>query len=242
MIFDGLSTSLPRAAVQLLKNSAAWKGPCALCLADAGSERVCCGCSDGLPWTGPACPRCALPMPGKQVCGRCLLHPPAFDATVAAFEYRFPVDRLVQRFKFAGDLAIGRWLGECLSRAVAAEDRPDIVVASPIGRTRLRERGFNQALELARAVGVAHRLPVDRGLVAKVRDTPAQQGLTRGERRANLRDAFRVRGAVAGAHVAIIDDVMTTGATAEAVSTALRAAGARRVVAWVLARTPDPGH
>jgi ComF family protein len=181
-------------------------------------------------------------MPQKQVCGRCLLHPPAFDATVAAFEYRFPIDRLVQRFKFAGDLAIGCWLGQCLAQAVAAEDRPDILVASPIGRMRLRERGFNQALELSRAVGVAHRLPVDRGLVAKVRDTPAQQGLTRSERRANLRDAFRVRGAIAGAHVAIVDDVMTTGATCEAVSRALREAGARRVVAWVLARTPEPGY
>jgi ComF family protein len=181
-------------------------------------------------------------MPAPQACGACLAHPPTVDATVAAFEYRFPIDRLVQRFKFAGDLTIGRWLGECLAQAVAMEDRPDILVAAPIGRARLRERGFNQALELARTVAAAHALRVDLGLIAKVRDTPAQQGLTRSERRANLRDAFCVRGDIDGADIAIVDDVMTTGATAEAMAGALRIAGARRVVAWVLARTPEPGH
>ena len=242
MIFDRLSIFSWRSSIHLLKSAAAWSGPCVLCLAEAGSDRVCEACSRSLPRPGAACPRCALPLPAAQACGSCLAHPPAFDATVAAFEYRFPIDRLVQRFKFAGDLAIGRWLGECLAQAVAIERRPDILVAAPIGRARLRERGFNQALELARAVARAHRLPIDPGLVAKVCDTPPQQGLTRSERRANLRDAFRVRGSISGAHIAIVDDVMTTGATAEAMARALRGAGAGRVVAWVLARTPEPGH
>ena len=175
-------------------------------------------------------------------CGRCLRHPPAFDATVSALEYRFPVDRLVQRFKFAGDLAIGHWLGECLENAVAEEEPPDFLVATPLTRSRLRERGFNQAMVLARIVGAARAIRVEIEGVEKVRDTQAQHGLSRKERHANLRAAFRVRHAIPGAHVAIVDDVMTTGATAEAMARVLREAGARRVVAWVLARTPDPGH
>lgn len=181
-------------------------------------------------------------MPAHELCGRCLRHPPAFDSTACAFEYRFPVDRLVQRFKFAGDLAIGRWLGDCLARAVTGEERPDLLVAAPLGRSRLAARGFNQAVVLARIVGARHGCRVDLGLVRKVRDTRPQQGLARAQRHANLRDAFRVRGPLRGAHVAIVDDVMTTGATAEALARALRSAGAGRVDAWVLARTPEPGH
>jgi ComF family protein len=242
VIFRGLSIFSQVRAGQLLKKSAAWSSPCALCLGAAGHDRVCADCDRALPRPSAACPRCALPLPTRELCGRCLRHPPAFDATACAFEYRFPVDRLVQRFKFAGDLAIGRWLGGCLARAVADEERPDLLVAAPLSRARLAERGFNQAVVLARLVGARHCRPVDLGLVRKVRETPPQQGLARAERHANLRDAFHVRGQVRGAHVAIVDDVMTTGATAEALACALRAAGARRVDAWVLARTPEPGH
>ena len=181
-------------------------------------------------------------MPRREPCGRCLRRSPTFDATVAAFEYRFPIDRVVQRFKFAGDLALGRWLGESLAHAVALEDRPDLIVAAPLSRARLRERGFNQAVVLAGRVGARHARRVDPGAIEKVRDTSPQQGLARDERHANLRDAFRVRRSLSGAYVAMVDDVMTTGATAEAMARALREAGAARVVAWVLARTPEPGH
>jgi ComF family protein len=239
MIFDGLSTFSPGAAVQLLKNSAAWKGACALCLADAGSDRVCRDCSGSLPRLGPACPRCALPMPQMQVCGRCLLRPPAFDATVAAFEYRFPVDRLVQRFKFAGDLAAGRWLAQRLAAAVRT--RPDLLVVAPLTAARLRTRGFNQALEIARVVGAATGARVGARALEKVRDTAPQPGLGGRERRQNLRGAFRVTGSMAGRHVAIVDDVMTTGATVAELARVLRQAGARRVDVWVVARTP-PGR
>jgi ComF family protein len=242
MLFDRLSIFRGGLAGRLLKKSATWSGPCALCLAEAGGGRVCGDCERSLPRPGTACPRCALPMPSDQACGRCLAHPPAFDAARCALEYRFPVDRLVQRFKFGGDLALGRWLGEALAQAVEREARPDLLVAAPASRARLRERGFNQAVVLARIVAAAggHRLDV--GAIEKLRDTRPQQGLERAERHANLRGAFRVRAALAGAHVAIVDDVMTTGATAEALAGALRQAGARRVVAWVLARTPEPGH
>jgi ComF family protein len=144
---------------------------------------------------------------------------------------------LVQRFKFAGDLAAGRWLAERLAERVSGEARPDLLVAPPLAVPRLRERGFNQALEIAKVVArrVHARCDID-GLV-KARETAPQPGLSRRERRANLRDAFRCRRDVDGLHVAVVDDVMTTGATLDAVSSVLKRAGAARVSAWCVART-----
>ena len=181
-------------------------------------------------------------MPTPLTCGRCLREAPAFDAAIAAFEYRFPLDGLVQRFKFGGDLAVGRWLGERMALATGAAERPDVLVAPPLARARLRHRGFNQAIELARVVGAAHGLRVDAFALERVRDTAAQPGLGRRERHANLRDAFRASRRWPGAHVAIVDDVMTTGATAEAMARVLKDAGAQRVSAWIVARTPEPGR
>jgi len=179
-------------------------------------------------------------MPTVQTCGGCLRHPPAFEHARAALEYRFPVDRVIQRFKFAGDLAAGRWLAEQLALAVRDADRPGLLVVPALAPARLRMRGFNQALEIARVVGAARGIPVDPAAIVKVRDTAPQPGLGSRARRANLRGAFRATRTLDGVHVAVVDDVMTTGATAESIARALRGAGARRVDVWVVARTPDP--
>ena len=158
---------------------------------------------------------------------------------VAAFAYRFPVDRLVLRFKFAGDLAVGRWLGEALARSAARSPRPDLLVVPPSTRERLRSRGFNPALEIAKATARALDIDCARDAVTRIRETQPQPGLGRRERRRNLVGAFACRRDLAGLHVAIVDDVMTTGATVAAVRTVLRRAGAARVSVWVAARTPD---
>jgi ComF family protein len=206
----------------------------------SSAERLCRACAGELPRASAACPRCALPLGERQACGRCLRHPPAFDAASAALLYRFPVDRLVLRFKSCGDFAAGRWLAGELARVTARLDAPDLLVAPPLARARLRQRGFNQALQLARAIGGERAIEVDGGAIVKPRETPLQASLDRRARLANLRGAFEVRAAVAGKHVAIVDDVMTTGATAEALACALKDAGACRVSVWVAARTPDP--
>jgi ComF family protein len=212
-----------------------------LCGTRAGEAIACNPCEDALPRPMPACPRCALPMEADETtCGSCLCHPPAFDAAHAAFEYRFPVDRVIQRFKFGGDLAAGRWLARQLARRVAAAPRPDVLVVPGLAPARLRARGFNQALEIARVVASLHGLRVDAHAIEKVRDTAPQPGLGGRERRANLRGAFRAARTFEGLHVALVDDVLTTGATADAVARVLKAAGARRVDAWVVARTPEP--
>jgi ComF family protein len=164
----------------------------------------------------------------------------AFDESVAVFDYRFPVDRLVQRFKFAGDLAVGRWLGDQLALRVQDAPRPALLVAPPQTPSRLRERGFNQALELAKVVGRATGARVAMTGLVKLRDTVPQNSLGAGARRRNLRGAFACSLALEGLHVAIVDDVLTTGATADALARALKAAGAARVSLWTVARAPDP--
>ena len=235
-----MSIFLGAAPLQLLKKGAkALGGDCLLCGAGADGL-VCAGCAASPVPGAPACPRCALPMPRAETCGRCLRRPPSVDCALAAFQYRFPIDRLVLRFKFAGDLAAGRWLAECLAAAVREAPTPDLVVVPPIAAARLRERGFNQALEIAKVVCAARGVTLDRDAVTRVRDAPAQSTLDARERRANLRGAFECRSALAGRHVAIVDDVMTTGATLDSMAHALRASGAGRIDAWVVARTPEP--
>ena len=211
---------------------------CALCGARAQSL-VCRACEGALPRPGHACLRCALPLPAAGTCGRCLRHGTPLDAAVAAFYYRFPIDRLVRRFKYAGDLAVGRWLGESLADRVAHESRPALIVAPASTRARLRERGFNPALEIAKATAqrLGCRCPVA-GLV-RTRETSPQPGLGRDARRRNLAGAFACALDLRGKEVALVDDVLTTGATAEAAAEALKRAGAARVVAWIVARTPE---
>jgi len=201
----------------------AWRQDCALCLAGTRGL-VCAACEAGLGTDGALAWRAV-----------------AFDEAIARFEYRFPLDRLVQRFKYGGDLAIGRWLAERLAERVREAARPDLLAVPPLGPARLRERGFNQALEIARTVGRRLGVPVDARAVARRRDTPPQASLDRRARVANLRGAFACGADVRGRHVAIVDDVLTTGATADAIARVLKAAGAERVSAWAVARAPDPG-
>ncbi len=172
------------------------------------------------------------------MCGRCLGHRPAFDATVAALLYRFPADVLVQRLKYGCELACASVLGEILAETVAPLPRPDLLVPMPLHPDRLRARGFNQAVELARPV--ARRLGVALAVAAcrRVRDTPAQAGLDLSARRRNVRRAFACHADLAGRRVAIVDDVLTSGATVDALAAALRKAGAAEVWAWVAARAP----
>jgi ComF family protein len=209
-----------------------------LCLARAG-DALCADCEAALPRIEAACIRCALPLAGGGTCGSCAVRPPLFDDARACFEYRFPLDRLVQRFKFAGDLAAGRWLAARLARCLR-DATADVVVVPPLSRGRLRERGFNQALELAKPVARALRLRCAATALVRVRETLPQPGLDRAERARNLHDAFRCDAKVEGLHVAIVDDVVTTGATVHELARVLKARGAARVSVWAVARTPAP--
>lgn len=222
--------------------TALFGGACFLCRGAAGGL-LCAACDADLPrLSGPLCPRCALASPAGEVCGRCLAREPHYDATIAALAYRFPADVLVHALKFQGELALALLLGDLLAAAVAAAPpgRVDAVVPVPLSPRRLTERGGNQAMELARRAARASGTRLVPGLCERVRDTPAQVGLPHAGRAANVRGAFACPGLVAGLSVAVVDDVMTTGATLDEVAHTLKAAGAARVVNWVVARTPPP--
>ena len=217
-----------------------FSGSCFLCRGKA--EDLLCGpCDADLPRLPPdLCPRCALDSPAGALCGRCLTQPPQYDATIAALAYRFPADVLVQALKFRGELALAPFLGALLSKSVSGSD-VDYVVPVPLSRERLRSRGYNQALELARHVArpAAGRLAPE--LCERTLDTPAQTDLPLAERAKNVRGAVHCPRLLAGARIAVLDDVMTTGATLDEVAATLKRAGASRVVNWVVARTL-PAH
>ncbi|MGH8378347.1 MAG: ComF family protein [Gammaproteobacteria bacterium] len=152
--------------------------------------------------------------------------------------YAWPLDQLLQRFKFHSDLATGRLLGELLADFLAAAPtaKPDLLIPVPLHSVRLRERGFNQALELACPVSRRLRLTIAHDLCVRVKHTQVQSTLDAVERHRNLRDAFVVRSSLQGANVAVLDDVVTTGTTVAVLSKTLRQAGAATVQVWSLAR------
>ena len=219
----------------------AFGGSCFLCRGAGGKGLLCAACDADLPRLGEGlCPRCALASPGGAPCGRCLAHPPSYDASVAALAYRFPADVLVQALKFRGELALAPLFGEVLLERISLKDHMDCVVPVPLSASRLRERGYNQALEIARHVARATGARLAPELCERVRDTPAQTTLAWAERSRNVRGAFRAPRPLEGAAVAVLDDVMTTGATLDEVAETLKAAGAARVVNWVVARAFPP--
>jgi ComF family protein len=211
-------------------------GSCYLCRGGA-DDLLCAACDADLPrLAGPRCPRCALDSPRGELCGRCLSDAPHYDATVAALAYEFPADALVHALKFRGELALASFLGKEIARRVSAVEI-DSVVPVPLSAARLRSRGYNHAAEIAR-----YLLPgkLDLALCERSRDTPPQMDLPFAERRRNVRGAFRCTRALAGASVAVVDDVMTTGATLNELARTLKDAGAARVVNLVAARTFSP--
>ncbi len=217
---------------------------CLLCGAPGLDDRdLCRGCQDELPVNGCACPRCAVPLTRAVPCGRCQRHPPSYAATWAPYLYRPPLDHLVTAMKFHGKLNAARLLGQLLGETLAHRDAalPDLIVPVPLHRHRLRERGFNQATELGRVVARRLGLPLARDLVRRRRSTAPQTRLDLVARRTNLRGAFTVRAPLAGERLALLDDVVTTGATAEELARTLLAAGAGSVELWAVARTPAPG-
>ena len=217
-----------------------------LCDAQTQPARdFCSSCEAQLPYAGPSCAVCAAPLPGDAAgavhCARCQQAPPAFDHALALFAYAAPIDRLIQRFKYHGDLSLGRVLGTCLGNSIAErpEVRPDVLIPVPLHRSRLRTRGYNQALELAHPVARRLGVRIDYRHAQRVRATAPQTEMDFDARRKNVRGAFEANDAFTGLRVAIIDDVMTSGHTAHALAQTLRRAGAVEISVWVLARAGE---
>ncbi|MDX1369258.1 ComF family protein [Pseudomonas sp.] len=236
----------PSQVYNWLKN----KQRCALCDEPADTPHsLCVSCESELPWLGARCQVCALPLPHAGLtCGGCLRRPPRFDRVEAPWRYAFPVDSLITRFKHQAKWPLGRLLGELLSHHLqhAFDEglaQPDLLLPVPLAERRQRQRGFNQAALLAQWLSEQLQLPVQQHWLQRVIDTPAQQQLDAATRKRNLRRAFALAPAsqVSGLHLALVDDVLTTGATAESLARLLKKAGAARVDIYCLARTPKPG-
>lgn len=220
---------------------------CAVCQADGNGfeARLCGDCRARFGGTAARCERCALPVPaGVAVCGSCLRAPPPWRRAVAACDYAYPWDGLVGALKFEAALDLAPVLARQLEHAIrqAAAPAVDRVLPIPLAAARLRERGYNQALLLARALGGPLGLPVEVDALRRPVDTARQADLPRAGRAANVRGAFVVDpsalGALRGRALALVDDVMTTGATAAEATRVLLGAGAQSVQVWVVARTP----
>lgn len=221
---------------------------CALC--GNLSHRTICEACDTAYWNEPRprCPRCALPLPHSRAtelnryrCGACSDAPPSFDATLALADYRAPLDGLALDLKFRARLALGREFARRLARL--ADDtldpahRLDVLAPVPLSRKRLAERGYNQAWEIARPLARALRVQAEPVLVERIADTAPQARLDLAARRGNVAAAFALTRPVAGLHVGLVDDVMTSGATLDALAHKLKDAGARRVTNFVALRT-----
>lgn len=212
---------------------------CLYCRAP-GADPVCDGCRQDLPWNRSACPGCAMPLAFATLCPDCLRRPRAFDAARTAFVLAPPVQTGLWGLKYRSRFEQARVLGRLMAQEIKAsgEPLPQRLVPVPLHWRRLARRGYNQALELARVLGRELAIPVDTDSLQRLRATPDQIGRSAAQRRRNMRGAFAARCSLAGLHLALVDDVMTTGATFDALARACRKAGAAHVQAWAAARTP----
>ncbi len=225
-----LRTALNRVAAHLLP------GSCPLCAADSGSGLLCPACASDLPQLPAAlCPQCGDGTTLGERCGACLKDPPAFARTVALFRYEFPVDRLIQALKYGHQLPLAAWFGARLGQMLVAADY-DLVLPLPLHPSRLRTRGFNQSLEIARPVARALGLPIDPILLTRARATPPQADLPFKERARNVRGAFECAGDLDGKRILLIDDVMTTGSTLREAARILKLHSAGQLTVAIAAR------
>lgn len=220
---------------------------CLLCQAPLGARHpdgfsgglLCDGCERDLPWNTLACPHCALPQSHAAPCPKCQQRPPAFDAAWAAFRFVSPIRQSVLSLKYHAGFMQARLLGEAMAARLTLREAPlpELLLPVPLHASRLRSRGYNQARELTRLLASRLQLDCDIHALRRLRATTDQIGQTAANRRRNLRGAFSASPRLAGRHIALVDDVMTTGSTLAELARTCRKAGASRIEVWVAART-----
>lgn len=213
---------------------------CRYCGTPVEVGQLCSACTAALPWNRTACTHCALPMQHAGICPQCLRRPPRFDTAQVAFRLATPVRQSIHALKYQADFSDAALLGDLMALPLARREGPlpQLLIPVPLHPLRLMYRGYNQATEIARRLSLRLTLPVNAHAAVRLRRTEDQIGQTRAARRRNMRGAFAVNADLGGLHVALIDDVMTTGATFDALAHACRQAGAARIEAWAAARTP----
>jgi ComF family protein len=219
---------------------------CPFCQSTIGlNAHYCIECEESIPWLTDACQQCAYPLPKNPdsllICGECLTKTPAFDLTIAAIHYHPIIQHMVVSFKFSHAFYYTEFFSSLMTHTIRQKiskkqlDLPEYIIPMPLHKKRLRKRGFNQSLEIAKYFSKALACPIDHALVKRNRSTKPQVGLSKSERQKNLKHAFSVN-PNDYSHIAIFDDVMTTGASANALAKALKDSGIKRVDVWCLAR------
>ncbi|OQW95927.1 MAG: hypothetical protein BWK79_00755 [Beggiatoa sp. IS2] len=213
---------------------------CFLCRTN-GPQFICADCLADLPYQQQGCHRCARPLvTDDYLCTTCQAHPPVFEHAQTVFTYRYPIDKLIHAAKYSGNFGVLFLLGEIMATHLHIDNRPEVLIPVPLHPRRLRQRGYNQSLELAKIVARHTGIPIDYKACVRQRYTVPQVSLQRLQREENIRGAFRVQSAsLKWTHVAILDDVMTTGSTVQELARVLTAAGVKRVEVWCCARTLD---
>ena len=217
-------------------------GQCILCLATTPHDQLLCQhCAEELPRNDYGCRRCGKPMPvSVEECGDCQKSRPAFDYVHTLYRYQPPVDQLVQQLKYNSKLHLARLFGEKLREAspgwIRETGTPDLIVPVPLHRSRIRKRGFNQSIEIARTTAkfIGVRLEVD--AVTRIRKTDPQTDLPLERRKQNIRGAFAVDTSLKDLSVVVVDDVVTSGHTVNELARVLKRAGASKVGVWGIAR------
>ena len=219
---------------------------CLFCLSSIkkGHLSICPDCLDGLSYQPPdVCQQCGLTAYQSEICGNCLRSAPAFDRTHALFTYQYPVSSLLQKYKYGNQLDIATVLGKLLSKHLSSSTLPDVLIPMPLHPHRLQERGFNQAVEIARVISHEIDIPLDVHVCKRVKFSAPQVTLPLKQRVRNMRNAFTCERSLQNLRVALLDDVMTTGASLNALAAAVKKAGAVHVECWVVARThPGMAH
>lgn len=213
---------------------------CTLCGTATAGALLCAPCTADLPWNTCACPGCALPAAQGVLCPACQQKPRAFDRAFVAFVLTTPVQQGIHALKYQARFQQAPLLATAFASRmrVRTEPLPTLLIPVPLHWRRQWWRGYNQSLELARGIGSGLGIAVDATVATRRHHTPDQIGQTAAQRRKNLKGAFAVSPRIAGLHIALLDDVMTTGATLEELARTCKAAGAKTVEAWAIARQP----
>jgi ComF family protein len=211
--------------------------PCLLCGLPGDCDPLCRACAAELPLLGPACQRCAMPLESAQICGRCLQHPPVADHSLSLYRYQGDIKRCITSFKFHQQLQFADFFAAQLYQILESRSQlPDCLIPIPLHPLRLRQRGFNQAHEVARKLAAALNIECHPGLLQRVRYTRSQSQLSFKQRRHNVRRAFRCSNHRVPSHIALIDDVMTSGHTTAEATKVLQKNGAETIEVWTIAR------
>jgi len=216
---------------------------CILC--QANSERslsLCLDCEKELPWNDKACPRCGKGITSidQSLCGICLSHPPPYHGCIAAFRYQAPISDWISGMKFHDkwhySQILGKLFAKTLQRTLEKKDYPELIIPVPLHQKRLRKRGFNQALEIAKPIAKLLNIPIDIKSIQRIKNTQPQSELSAKDRCSNIRNAFKINTKIKASHIAIVDDVITTGNTINEFTNIVKKNGVQRIDVWACSR------